>query len=302
MDYKTSNSQKIKVIYILGSGRSGSTLIDIVLGNHPEIESKGELYDIIKKYENNELCSCDTPSQICPFWIDVINRWKEQTKIDDLAFYENLQKKVESLKGLSLLLKNKNNSNINDYIFYTQALYHSISTVSGKNIIVDSSKKPSRALAISMMPNVDLCLIHLVRDGRGVTYSGMKEGKKSLRFPLGWMYNNLLSEIVFYTIGSNKAQIRYEDFVNYPVKTLKLIGEVAGINLSQVSEKLVNKKEIKINHLLAGNRIRNYKTIKLQPDYKWKEKLSYKNQLPFLIFAWPLGIKYGYIGRKTTKK
>ena len=38
----------MKVLKITGLGRSGSTILDVVLGNHPQIESVGEVGNLIR--------------------------------------------------------------------------------------------------------------------------------------------------------------------------------------------------------------------------------------------------------------
>ncbi len=84
----------VKVLYITGAGRSGSTILDIVLGNHPDIESTGELSNLVRngwiggeslkgierKRVRVPICTCgrrtDIPdvedaAEACPFWSSV---------------------------------------------------------------------------------------------------------------------------------------------------------------------------------------------------------------------------------------
>ena len=60
------------------------------------------------------------------------------------------------------------------YAEMTAALYRSISDVSGKTVILDSSKKPLRTYALLATGTVDVRVLHLVRDGRGVVWSRLK--------------------------------------------------------------------------------------------------------------------------------
>ena len=51
----------------MGSGHSGSTILDILLGNSARIESVGELLAGLKRAER-EICSCGIEMADCPFW------------------------------------------------------------------------------------------------------------------------------------------------------------------------------------------------------------------------------------------
>src|SRR6185503_9310507 len=53
-------------------------------------------------------------------------------------------------------------------------LYAAIRVVSGAATVVDSSKLPSHAMILRRVRVVDLSLVHLVRDSRGVAYSWQK--------------------------------------------------------------------------------------------------------------------------------
>ena len=58
-----------KILYIAGYGRSGSTLLDIVLGNHPENVGVGEVSFLLNDWANrSRRCSCGVPYQECEFW------------------------------------------------------------------------------------------------------------------------------------------------------------------------------------------------------------------------------------------
>ena len=71
--------QRPKIVYILGSGRSGSTILDMLLGNHEDIESFGELANIATAgWINNEYCSSGVRVNDSPFWNSVKSRFLEK--------------------------------------------------------------------------------------------------------------------------------------------------------------------------------------------------------------------------------
>lgn len=289
--------QKIKVIYVMGAGHSGSTLLDIILGNHPEIQSCGELKynNFLNKYQENCLCTCGQKSQTCQFCNQVIDTWKYRTGIKNIKSYQRLQKKYEDTK-IPFNLNWSKSEDFNQYLFYTLEFLKSLSSSSGKNIIVDSSKNPTRAFYLSLIPEIELILIHLIRDGRGVSYSIMKKNPDEKKRIKGWFLTNLQSELVSHRINAKKIRVRYEDLISTPDIVLSKIGRMLNLNFSDISDKLINGSGIPVKgHILAGNRMRfSSDNVVLKQSFEWKEHLSYKDLFYYWIISWPLALKYRY--------
>ncbi len=61
-----------RVVFIGGSGRSGSTLIERLLGELPSVCNVGEVVHLWERgLQRGETCGCGTPLPDCPFWIRV---------------------------------------------------------------------------------------------------------------------------------------------------------------------------------------------------------------------------------------
>jgi len=55
-----------KILYIVGAGRSGSTILDIALGNSPEICSSGELVRLPERgWLDDQYCACGERVKRC---------------------------------------------------------------------------------------------------------------------------------------------------------------------------------------------------------------------------------------------
>jgi hypothetical protein len=62
-------SDRVKVLYIAGSGRSGSTILDNTLGQIDGFFSVGELRYIWERgLIEDRLCGCGERVHQCPFW------------------------------------------------------------------------------------------------------------------------------------------------------------------------------------------------------------------------------------------
>jgi hypothetical protein len=210
----------VKVLKITGLGRSGSTILDVVLGNHPQIESVGEVGNLIRngwisrkslrgipeKSLRVPLCTCgkrldvlyvDAPEEACPFWSRVRREWVERVDPqDDIEGYPRLQIDFElerrwsryGLDPLPRLLYERRgpSARFRSYARLTRAFYESVRAAGGKPVIVDSSKSPVRTFALSMVPGIDLYAVHLVRNGRGVITSLRKTLKKDVQAGIMW--------------------------------------------------------------------------------------------------------------------
>jgi hypothetical protein len=189
----------VKVLTITGSARSGSTVLDVVLGNHPDIESVGEVNKLIctgwisreslrginPKRLRRPICTCgkrldvlyvDAPDEACPFWASVRREWLERTDRESIESYPKLQNEFEPQIRWPRLLYEKRRASAQfwSYAGLTRAFFESIRAVSEKPVIVDCSKISVRTLALGMMPGIDLYVVHLVRDGRGYITSHRK--------------------------------------------------------------------------------------------------------------------------------
>src|SRR5215210_4733702 len=160
----------VKVLKITGLGRSGSTILDIVLGNHPQIESVGEVGNLIRNgWISREslqgidprrlrvpICTCgkrldvlyvDNPFEACPFWSSVRREWVKRTDRDSIESYPRLQAAFELDRRWprSLYEKRRTSALFWSYARLTLAFFESIRAVSKKPIIVDSSTVPIQA-------------------------------------------------------------------------------------------------------------------------------------------------------------
>ena len=308
----------VRVAYVMGSGRSGSTVLDVVLGNHPEAVSVGELTNISRsgwtdgRATRSPFCACGLRLGECPFWSEVRREWSGRVGEESIRGYVSLQNDFERYRRWPRLLKEgrARSERFAAYAGTTRALFEAISTVSGKGIVVDSSKNPVRALALSLTPGLDLRPVHLVRDGRGMAYSRQKSFKKDDERGIArdispkpvwnsaalWLSMNLLSEWMTRKAGPERStRIRYEDFVVDPTGALKKAGRAAGLDFSGVAARLTAGEALPIGHNVGGNRLRMSGSVRLRSEAQaWRDGLTRKDRRFFLALAGPLLLRYGY--------
>jgi sulfotransferase family protein len=336
----------VRVLKIMGSARSGSTILDVVLGNHPDIESVGEVNKLVRtgwisreslrgidpKRLQVPICTCgkrldvlyvNTSDEACPFWSRVRREWVERTDPDRIESYPKLQNDFEPQRGWPRLLyeKRRRSASFRSYALLTRAFFESIRAVSGKPVIVDCSKISVRAFALGMTPGIDLYVVHLVRDGRGVIASKIRSYREDRRAGvrcghrdrpmwktvvrrrgvhlvslLRWIVANLLSEWVCTQLGPNRSmRLRYEDFAADPKGALERVGSLIDLDLTDVAEAASSGQPMQAGHNVGGNKTKKSGIITLRPDaQEWRTALSPTEQrLSWVLMGWFMRW-YGY--------
>lgn len=300
----------LRVIYIVGYGYSGSTLLDILLGNHPAVESVGELCNLhTYGWARNKRCACGKPGRDCLLWSRAMSRWQELSGSKGVEDYIRLQRKVESWINPFASFRPKeyrsNHLALRRYIAQTTALFQAIAEISSKSCIVDSSKLPLRAKVLLQIPSLDLRIIHLVRDLRGVLWSLLKRKKRNqpiwpivFRGVLGWNIANIQAERIRNSVSGEKWHlIRYEDLATHPQVVLQEIEPLAELSLSEIGKRFEDGETIRIGHIIAGNRIRKLSGLHLSADFAWKTHLPPTVRWVAELLGGPLMRRYGYLSK-----
>jgi hypothetical protein len=307
-----SQEERLRVVYIAGVGRSGSTVLDSVLGNHPQIQSVGELSRLANDaWIHDFYCSCGRRSKECPFWVQVYEAWCASNGKVSVEQYVETQTLVERFRRLPVLVREnwKNSETFQLYSEQTLLILKAIQKVSGSSIIVDSSKGVERAYVLSLIPDIDLRVIQLVRDPRGVVWSHKKAFKKDLekglprdiesqpawRAALYWCRMNMEADWLRQRLGPEKALlVRYEDFMTNTLPVLQNIGDFIGVDLTDIESVINEGDELYFDHTIAGNRVRMKGKLELKFDQEWRQHLSPADRRITELFSGWLMARYGY--------
>jgi hypothetical protein len=305
----TNSPARANVLYVGGWGRSGSTLLDRLLGQVPDTFSVGEMRDIwLRGVLENRRCGCGEPFGECPFW----------TEVGAHAFGGWTQAQARRLHGLRMrfdrpwttpLLAGRSleTSDLREYVQVTAALYGAIAEISGANTIVDSTKIPSYAFLLRRIPTVDLRFLHLVRDSRGVVYSWQKSVTRTdstgdaddmIRYGVAsasgryLMYNGLSG--LFSMTSTPYLFIRYEDLATDPEPTIRRVLRFAGLPGS-VDFLQQGTADLSTNHTVDGNPMRfSDGPLRVRLDEAWREQLAPASRAGVTVLTAPLLLRYGY--------
>jgi hypothetical protein len=283
--------------------------LDVVLGSHPQICSTGELFHFPQcMLGAPQPCSCGLPATACEFWSGVRAEVEHQFPLTDLV----KGRRYEYTRSLprTALLAPIPGSSVDRYAQRLGVLFRAISTQSGKPIVVDSSKYPSRGLIAwrTHRRGIDVRYIHMVRDGRGLLWSkrrtvdgqglGLTPARKTVAdLSVWWVLSNVLSTVLFMFHRGRYVRIRYEDLTSDPAGTLQRVGQFVGVDLTGVIAAVRDQTPLPVGHVVGGNRLRFNRTLILKPDTEWQVSLPKEDERIFWGIAGWLARRYGYSAR-----
>jgi hypothetical protein len=309
----------LRIIYIGGFGRSGSTLLARLLGEAGNAVPVGELFDVWRLcFINNLRCGCGMPFDQCEFWARVVHRGFGRaigelpvTDMQMLKVHATASRHIPAI-ALPFLRSRSYRRQLSQYKKIVQDLYQGIHLSSNADWIVESSKVPQFAWLLSELDNVEVHVIHLVRDSRAAVYSwsrdkhlpeqpGIQLASETLRrhglirSTVEWNALNLMLEMKNKCFASYTL-MRYEDLVADPWRELKRVAQSVGALRIQDLEGSENTWRLGPAHTACGNPDRfTIGKVKIVHDRRWHTMFPRFRRWLVTILTLPLLVRYRYI-------
>lgn len=299
------------VLYVGGTGRSGSTVVANALGSAPGAVSVGELRFLWERgILENRLCGCGSTFAQCAFWQEVLHTAFGANVPDAASCHTALTDltRLRTLPGaLQLPLSDRALAGAEEMRDILGRLYDAVREVSGATTIVDSSKLPTYAMLLDQVDSIELSVVHLVRDPRAAAYSWTRVKEQPDRGRPGhmerrgvgkstalWMVWNSALEAAWRGRPQRYARVRYEDVVAAPREVLVGVGKRFGLDLTEL---FIDAHSMNLlpGHTVAGNpaRLRSGPT-QLRLDDEWQNRLPRRQQAAIFAASAPVGLRYGY--------
>ena len=244
----------MRPIFIGGCDRSGTTLLGSLLGRHPECVTVPESH-----FKTDHLMQIDPKDET----YDLVQRIKEDARFRLWSINLDVTA-IAELADLSY-----------------SALIERFACLFGEN-----HGKPACELWVDHTPNniryatnlLELFpkskMIHIVRDGRAVAASIMPLiwGPNVMTTAARWWFENVAQGLAAESYWSSRIQrVHYEDLIQAPNETLKLLCEFAGI---EFHINMVEKVDLDIPCYAVGQ----HDLVGQRPDASrinaWEQKLS----------------------------
>ena len=172
---------KIKVLFISGVGRSGSTILGNILGEIDGCFCAGEILNIFKRYlREDKPCGCGEVLSNCPMWGEVFNRAFDRKQKMNFSKIVELSTKYIAFKKMPTLTSSRarsRNQDLDEYLVNVEKLYREIYNTVKCRVIIDGSKSLSYVSALKQIPCLEIYMVHLIRDPRAVAFSWSRRKK-----------------------------------------------------------------------------------------------------------------------------
>lgn len=270
--HKTYNSHSdlsCVPFFIIGSGRSGNTLLRAMLTSHSKLAIPPESYVLPVMYD--------------VFMNFASEKWGELVEkvLDPLENYPDFYTWGISLKPVKETLKNlsadkRTFAKILDEVY----LYYASVHFPGAKIWGD--KTPLNTFNLNKIDNAlpNSRYIHIIRDGRDVVNSYMKAGFYDSVEKASWRWLESIKKAIEFSSSKDSNQfleVRYEDLVHSPGRELKKI-----CNFLEIPFESNMLEFYKIYDKLGDSILSHHKNVKNPVNKKsigkWKRELNKKDQ------------------------
>ncbi|MEA2485196.1 MAG: hypothetical protein QOD46_307 [Actinomycetota bacterium] len=312
-----SRAEPVRVLYIMGAPRCGSTVLDNILNEVGGFFSAGELRFLWQRMDQGRFCGCGRSFESCEVWAPVLEKVAAADPSATARLVMTRQKRVSGTwrtwQLLHQIRKGTVPSDTRAHAELMGDLYEAIRAVTGARVIVDSSKRPWDAALLGSIPNVEPYLVHLVRDPRAMAYSQSKvkanpdRSQPGVMAPTGisssafqWIRRNLAADAVRRAQSSHRSLlIDYHDFCSRPRDMIgaiaALVGE-AGIALPFSDDHTVS---LGGNHTVSGNPDRfRLGQVPVREDNRWKDEMSRRDRTLVTSLTLPLMLRYSLATRR----
>jgi len=258
-------SNPLTIIYITGKGRSGSTLLDLLISSHSQVTSLGEIKLLSawrKKSPQTILehrCTCGAkPILDCLFW-----------------------QGVEQFSGIPLQALDADSEDPVIFKQHNQAIFQAAAAVSGSEFIIDTSKNIRRLEKLVAIKDFNIKPIHLIRHPGGVVYSNIKSGNNWLtttrQYTNNFMYTRRLLE------NRHSFTLHYEELASAPQQTLTKLMKWLELPYQETQ---LNWKSVP-HHNIGGNKMRFSGDSQIKLDNAWEKKLSWIQKITIAWMTFP---------------
>lgn len=251
----------MRVIYLVGMGRSGSTLLDLLLSSHSNVCSLGGVRRLADAHERGCPCGVSNRTQ-CDFWRAVEGELER-----------TIGRRLESL--------DVDSRDEETFRRHNTALFEAAARTAGVEYIVDSSKSVSRLKRLLECTDLDIRPVHIVRDPRGYTLSQRK--RKASRLAPAWSY--VARSLRAYALLNDQPHtvVKYAELAQDPEGSLRKLMERLDLAFQPGQLRWADWTHHNIG---GGALLKKSNDSAIHFDDGWRE-LSAPTQALIQAIAWP---------------
>lgn len=270
-DARDDHRAKLPLVYILSTGRSGSTLLDVLLGAQPECWTLGEFQLLDISIGRQAPCGCNSPLGQCDFWAPILERVRRTMRFP-IGYFRSGRYPNGKVVRWSLLpsILTGGPLPMQQAVAEAYAISNLTALEEAKEAaedhqdhvawLVDASKDPYRLLWLQASGLFDIRVIHLVRRPEGfvdnmMRSAGVQTTGAAVKYAGRWLVDNMIGGALLWRMFWPEAvkRVRYEDLASDPERT---VGEICAWLGAPFDSERVHATRTTVNHGVAGNRPR----------------------------------------------
>lgn len=298
------------VVYIAGCGRSGSTILDLSLGQSDGWFSMGEFRLFWHAIRDHWRCACGRGVTECPFWTEACAGLPADAA-DVLAALRTTVRLRRTAGLMYPSLLGARRADLDKIGASLRSVYGTTAEITGASVLVDSSKDALYGLVLADVLDMRLHVVHLVRDSRAVAWSWQRKRKRpeiahkdaympqrtAARAGIDWDLRNALVHLLRRR-AAGFTRVTYEDFMTAPAATVERIR--AAVGAPAPDPRPVVAVPGGEHHTVAGNPVRfSTDGLELKPDLEWERALPAADKRTVTALTLPLLAAYGYLSRRS---
>jgi Sulfotransferase domain len=308
----------VSVVFVVGSGRSGSTLLDILLGQVDGFFSTGELHSLWwAGILEGRRCGCGLAVTECPVWRDVITRTARDGPVRSHARQvARLQAGLPGPVGAWALAGGREvGRDLDRYGELLGETYRTIAETTGARVVVDSTKHPAVAALLPRLRGIRPYFVHLVRDPRGVAHSWSRRkpatdryGTLEMeRFYAGasagrWLLEQAAAGALCRAHPGSSLGLRYEDLARDPAAAVGKILSLVGEEPERAAFLARPQLHLRTTHTVSGNPVRLHSgPLRIALDDEWRSAMPRVRRWLVTALTSPFLLRYGYLSRAAVR-
>jgi hypothetical protein len=268
--------ERPRVLFVVGAGHCGSTLLSLLMNGHPDCIAVSELGGIAQSISGNDAALAH------PEWQETARRYEARTgrRFTELDLYHPSWKTIVRSSRAEIAAQMQPRAE----------LMQCLIEVTGKSWVVDASKSWQQLYLMNRSGLFDLHAIHLVRDAHGIVHSYTKKYKRVRYGLVKWAKSNAAALAIAPLFGKRWLRVRYEDLTRDPAAMLARICEHVGF--AYVPEMLDYRSHVWLG--LGGNRMAKRTDSTIRLDERWRTEMSPRDRLLVDLVGGVLDRYYGY--------
>lgn len=303
--------EKLPVVYLAGSGHTGSTLLALFLDSHPRIVSVGETaFKRTLQGPRGEMltCTCGEVYSECTFWRRIFRdvtdagyefgpeQWSNDFRYQGWLAHRLLSRysarpalRLAQTAAAAFLPRHR--ARVERVRRVNVEFIRSVLRTADADVFFDTSKRAMRLHQLLQTSELDVKVIKLVRDVRGYAWSAKRRGGAAVpAAALTWRKDQENLERITRDMPRERVMLlRYEDVCRDPRAWLRQAYAFCGVDAIDPPDYVMPRE-----HHVLGNSMRRGEMIRIRLDESWRTSLSADEQSRALAIAGPMHVKNGY--------